>query len=370
MLDNFSLELLIVITTMLMVLVTAFVIIIRRLETRQKEQEGSRQNNEQRLSDNLYEQKRMLADLKNSLSDQAQRLDKSLVESTMDKSKDPIFGTSSGGYIIMDLPEQHISLFHDLLKGFEEYAKIKGYSAYFSVDRTTHNRIAFKFTLGDEGIGVSTDTISKDLKEYIERIQSGAPLDDLPVVLTPEEHDLLLTTMKNRINFLQHNYNLQKNAAEFYRRFLEQLPRIMPRLLSQPNIHIQAGGQIDSRAYSSVESVGVVQGDSSSIQGNVTGTSISIADSFNDRKSQIAEITKLIEIIRLKENVEEEEIESVLFNLTNVKNEMEEEESPDPSRIHKWLQKVKNWLGMAKIGGEVLDQASKVFEEFGLPFSG
>ena len=35
-------------------------------------------------------------------------------------------GTS--GYIIIDLPEKQKSLFHDLLKGFEDFAKIKGYS--------------------------------------------------------------------------------------------------------------------------------------------------------------------------------------------------------------------------------------------------
>jgi hypothetical protein len=40
-------------------------------------------------------------------------------------------GTGTGGYIIVDLPEERRSLFHDLLKGFEEYARLKGYGVSF-----------------------------------------------------------------------------------------------------------------------------------------------------------------------------------------------------------------------------------------------
>lgn len=37
-------------------------------------------------------------------------------------------GVGSGGFIIIDMPEKDRSLFHDLLKGFEKYAKLEGYS--------------------------------------------------------------------------------------------------------------------------------------------------------------------------------------------------------------------------------------------------
>ena len=33
-------------------------------------------------------------------------------------------GAGSRGYIVIDLPEERRSLFHDLLKGFEEYARL------------------------------------------------------------------------------------------------------------------------------------------------------------------------------------------------------------------------------------------------------
>jgi hypothetical protein len=41
-------------------------------------------------------------------------------------------GLGSGGYIVVDMPENEGPLFHDLLKGFEEFAKLKGYNIAFS----------------------------------------------------------------------------------------------------------------------------------------------------------------------------------------------------------------------------------------------
>lgn len=129
------------------------------------------------------------------------KLQKEQLRQTMKFREQESSGSGSGGFIILNLPQDQISVFHDLLKGFEDYAKVKGYEIRFSADTTYNNKIAFKFTLGDEGINVSTQKVKKDLQEYIHKIQSGDTLNDLPVILPEAEHNLLLTLMKNRINF-------------------------------------------------------------------------------------------------------------------------------------------------------------------------
>jgi hypothetical protein len=144
-------------------------------------------------------------------------------ESTTQRSDDPA-GLSAGGYIIFDMPDAKKGIFHDLLKGFEDYAKLRGYEIIFSIDNSFANKIAFKFTLDSSGIVVSTKQVRQDLKEYIEKVKRGDSLDDLPVILPAEEHNLLLVAMKNRINFLQHTYTLQKNTIDFYNNLLKQLP--------------------------------------------------------------------------------------------------------------------------------------------------
>jgi DNA-binding LacI/PurR family transcriptional regulator len=60
----------------------------------------------------------------------------------------------SGGYIVVEMPEEDRPLFHDLLKGFEDYAKLKGYQISFSIDSSSIGRIAFKFTVKNDGVVV------------------------------------------------------------------------------------------------------------------------------------------------------------------------------------------------------------------------
>ena len=54
---------------------------------------------------------------------------------------------NTGGYIILDLPDNMRSMFSDLLKGFEDFAKLKGYNIIFSVDNSIPHKNASKFTL-------------------------------------------------------------------------------------------------------------------------------------------------------------------------------------------------------------------------------
>jgi hypothetical protein len=67
-----------------------------------------------------------------------------------------------GGYIVLEMSEDKKALFHDVLKGFEDYAKLKGYEIRFSVDTGQPEKIAFNFTIMSCGITVSTQQVSRD----------------------------------------------------------------------------------------------------------------------------------------------------------------------------------------------------------------
>jgi hypothetical protein len=70
-------------------------------------------------------------------------------------------GAGSGGYIVVDMPEKDRPFFHDLLKGFEDYAKLKGYDLSFSIDSSFEGRIAFKFTVKNDGVMLDHNVSAK-----------------------------------------------------------------------------------------------------------------------------------------------------------------------------------------------------------------
>ena len=276
-----------------------------------------------------------------------------------------VAGLGKGGYIILDLPEDQRSLFYDLLKGFEDYAELKGYKIFFSMDSSFFNRIAFKFTLSDIGVTVSTEQVKKDIKEYIDKIQSGEPLDNLPVVLSPEEHDMILTTLKNRVNFLQMNYSLQKNATEFYERLLSRISSSPIGFLPPSNVYVQTGGTMDSRKYTAIDSSKLIQGDQSRLIDDSITANIRIGSSFNERKEQIQKLEKLVEVLRA-DKAKCEEKDKAIINLEKVKDEIADHDQPDKSRIAKWHEKVKEYLGLLKLGKHAADIAKDFFESFNL----
>ena len=192
-------------------------------------------------------------------------------------------GLNAGGYIIFEMPETKKSMFHDLLKGFEDYAKIRGYLISFSIDNSFTNKVAFKFTLDSSGIVVSTKQVRQDFKDYVEKVQRGDSLDDLPVVLSQEEHATLLACMKTRISFLQHNYNMEKVEKEFYRRLVTELPKLGFGVTPPQNFFLQAGHSPTATSYNALNSPQAALGVGNRLIGNTLDQSVYIADSFNER---------------------------------------------------------------------------------------
>jgi hypothetical protein len=270
-------------------------------------------------------------------------------------------GTGSGGYIVIEMPERDRPHFHDLLKGFEDYAKVKGYEISFSIDSSFEGRIAFKFTVKNDGVVVGSERVRKDFEEYVEKVREGKveDLDDMPVVTTPAEHKLALSMLKSRVNFLQQRNKLAQSVNSFYENFF-LYPRTFP-ALPAASVVVQTGGVMDSRNYNAVNSRRLIQG-----EGNVyEDSSVNIGSSFNDKQARIAALDDVITKLD-SPDTQTESISKVRRELSKVRDELAEYAEPDKSSIQKWLEFAKNALVTATLGAEVIEAARKLFELFGI----
>ena len=275
-------------------------------------------------------------------------------------------GPEAGGYIVLDLPEAQRPFFHDLLRGFEEYAQLKGYGISFSVDSSLGDRIGFKFTLRDSGVVVPTERVRQDFREYVDKVRSGAEsLDDMPVVTSLAEHDLLVTVLKNRINFLQHSYTLSQNASRFYSGLLERAVS-HPVIQAAPNVIVQTGGVHDSRAFRAGSSVNLIEGGKGNIIDAKHDESVRIANSFNQRQEQIQTIHSALDTVERDITTPTSVRAELSRYLRNVKDEMEGEDSPDASRIGRWLTRVKEMMQSGALAFEIVEAGRKVLAAFGL----
>lgn len=270
-----------------------------------------------------------------------------------------------GGYVTIDIPEERKSIFHDLLKGFEEYASLKGYKVSVSIDSSIENKISFKIVINDFGITGTRSSVKHDLDEYIEKIKSGESIDNMPEFIEPIEHSRLVMALKNRISFLQQNYEVEKNIREFYQGFFKQLP-VTGFSHASPVFHISNSGanEMDQRKYIANNSANVSQGDNQ--QNQLSGSDIAIGSTFSRKTEQIEKIDSLIEA--LKKESDGDDTNDITRQFENIKEEMKEEENPDKDMISKWLNKAKTLLKFAEKGSEIFNKAKEVYESFGLEF--
>ena len=73
--------------------------------------------------------------------------------------------------------------------------------------------------------------------------------------------------------------------------------------------------------------------------------------------------------VALRSDIQAEKASNVIRSVERVKEELEEEERPDQSKIARWLIRAKEGLQLGSLGREAIDAAKDVFENFGLPWS-
>jgi hypothetical protein len=288
-------------------------------------------------------------------------------DASVSASRDAEAGPAAGGYIVLNLPDEQKALFHDVLKGFEEYAGLKGYSIQFSIDNSAPNQIAFKFTVVGAGIQVSSQQVRSDLDEYMEKVRSGDPLADLPVVIPEAHHRSLLLAMQNRIIFLHHTYTAQANVVQYYERFLRNLRATGSMgVVPGQNFYIQTGGAMVPTNYSTMNSQNVAQGTNNSASNNTIDHSIKIGGSFNEKKTQLDALERAIKTINDTEGLPANEVGRATANFQKIKDELAHEDKPDAPRIQKWLEAAKGALSALSLSKEVVDATKDAFAAFGV----
>lgn len=115
-------------------------------------------------------------------------------------------------YKVHTMPNSDKSIFHDALKGFEEYSKLKGYVVLLSIDTSLDNKVAYKFDFQTGSSYWSRNKIRDDLKDYLNRIKLNQGIDDIYAECTRLQEVQLKSTLRNRMSLIQHAFESQKSV--------------------------------------------------------------------------------------------------------------------------------------------------------------
>lgn len=271
--------------------------------------------------------------------------------------------TDLNGYVFMSVGEDKKSIFSEMLKGFEDYAKLKGYHVSLSVDTSIKDKVGFKFTLHEEGVSVSPSVVKSDINEYINNVMSGGGFDDMPVLITPEEHSAVIGTLKARIKYMEYTHALEKENKKFYQNLINRIADSSINH-SPANINvIHEGIEMDSRSYSADNSANVVQGDKS--KNLIEHSNIQIGNNVAEINSQLDSLNEVIKAIESEASVNAE-LKPAVRHLENTKEELEESRSPDGASISKWLEKANSILKTAKASTETISKFGGLLKIFGV----
>lgn len=283
-------------------------------------------NNQQKLQSQLLETQL------NMLNSQAE-----IRETMNDTAWQANFSDTNGGYIIYDLPNEHRSFFHDLLKGFEEYAKLKGYSISFSIDNSIDNKIAFKFTIlsSSTGVNVGQETVRVDIAEYIIKVKKGLDINDIPISINQVEHERILSALKERLQFIQSCYKREQKEKKYMEKLLDKVMNSRFGIQQQPNLYINLSGtQIPQQIQGPY-----VKGDNNKI-GDENYDYITISNSFNKRNHQCDKIVEIIDAIK-KEDIPFAVKNEIERELELLKKELLSKDKPDKVTIGGILKNMK-----------------------------
>jgi FixJ family two-component response regulator len=262
------------------------------------------------------------------------------------------------GYIIWDMPSEKRSVFVDLIKGFEEYALLKGYRITFSADNSIPNKIAFKFTMSDEA--PEEENIRTDILEYIEKIKNGSVFDDMPTIISRGEHALVSATLKNRLSFLYHNLELHRTGLDFYRKLINELPENIN--VKMPSFIIN---NVDdkSKHLTASHSSNILHGKHLAYDNNVDN-SIRITGSFNKKKEQISKLEEVIKLLREEKDMVVNLQQELITSFDKVREEVSEEEKPEKTKIFKWLSNTKKTAESLVLSHEITEAIRWIYNSF------
>ena len=286
------------------------------------------------------------------------------------RAEPPEFATATpyGGYVFVEIPDDHKSLFRDTITGFEEFARLKGYQVSIAIDTTPPGKVGFKFTILDQGITVSTSTVRSDVAEYVAQLTDSETFDRLPVVVDLVEHERLKAALTTRFAMIRSNAEMYKAMADFYKQFAHDMAQARVSgvgYLPAPStvIHTQlglTGGQVTGDSYSADHSPGAAVGKRNVAR--LEGSSITIGSIGEQRDRQIVSLTELIDLLSHSQLANKDD---AVRYLANVREEINGKEPPDPGLVETFLNKTKSVLAVADKGSDIWKKANDVLSLFG-----
>lgn len=273
-----------------------------------------------------------------------------------------------GGYVFVDVPDDYKALFHDTIKGFEEYARLKGYRVSIAIDTTPPGKVGFKFTILDRGVTVSTSTVKSHVDEYIAQLTESETFDGLPIVIDPIEHERLKAVLTTRFSMIKSNAEMHRAEANFYKQLTKDMAQMrgggvgyLPAPPTVINNQVALpGARMANDSYSADYSPGAAVG-----KGNtaiIEQSRITIEPTPERRGDQIASLTELIALVAHSELDSKDE---AVRHLSNVREELSAEETPDSGVVAKYLNKAKEILALAETGSDILNKTNEVLGRFG-----
>ena len=234
------------------------------------------------------------------------------------------------GFAFFDVDEEYKAIFCDAIQGFGEYAKLKGYSISLAIDNSLPGKVGIKIVIIDAGVTVSTNTIKKDVDEYIKKMKTCDDLRDMPVVTDQIEHERLVSAITMRFTYLKHEAELHRMQSVAYQRMFEGVQRMAQNAISySPPPHQNVSIVLDSSrrgdnnmagdTYKTEHSPGASVG-----IGNVAhieGSSIIIWSSNEQRAQQATSVEALMELVKTSKLTESEK-NTAVRHLENVQEEL------------------------------------------------
>ena len=277
------------------------------------------------------------------------------------KSKIETNSSSTNDYVYIDIPDRQKSAFTDLIRGFEHFAKIRAYTISFSYDSSFQNKIGFKFYSNIETSQSSTDKIKSDFEDYLERIRSGRGFNDLPQMISFEEHQKELLILKNKIVDLEFQYKVEKNLREYFEKTANKFLRIKDSFKTHSFVIVQIGENNSVQTIQPDHAKNLIIGDKGSIDDY---SKIFISKSYSERKKQIDKIEEITKAI-------EEQIEDnhkfkgeILSCLKIMGEELELKEQPSRTILFKQLLALKSFFEKVIFTHDLKEALTWLFNSF------
>ena len=123
---------------------------------------------------------------------------------------------------------------------------------------------------------------------------------------------------------------------------------------------------MSSRNYTANNSSRLIQGDGNEYIDASVDQSIKIGQSFNERGVQVESLTKFASALREASKAPGDAADAAAREVDKARDELKDENSPDGSRITKWLDRAKTILTGIDVGSKILEAGKQAYSLLGL----